>query len=77
MIEHKLKSYLHHREFDQVSLSVDEIDNLIKKKQAIYDLRVDKKVNKVGNGVVLNKFNLNKLPEYICQNLDKYKIWLD
>ncbi len=77
MIEHKLKSYLHHREFDQVSLSVDEINNLIKKKQAIYDLRVDKKVNKVGNGVVLNAFNINGLPKYINQNLDKYKKWLD
>ena len=77
MIEHKLKSYLHHREFDQVSLSVDEIDNLIKNKKAIYDLRVDKKVNKVGNGVVLNNYNLNKLPKYINENLDKYKIWLD
>ena len=77
MIEHKLRSYLHHREFDQVSLSVDEIDNLIKNKKAIYDLRVDKKVNKVGNGVVLNNYNLNKLPKYINENLDKYKIWLD
>ena len=77
MIEHKLKSYLHHREFDQVSLSVDEIDNLIKNKKAIYDLRVDKKVNKVGNGVVLNNYNINKLPKYINENLDKYKIWLD
>ena len=77
MLEHKLKSYLHHREFDQVSLSVDEIDNLIKNKKAIYDLRVDKKVNKVGNGVVLNNYNINKLPKYINENLDKYKIWLD
>ena len=77
MIEHKLKSYLHHREFDQVSLSVDEIDNLIKNKKAIYDLRVDKKVNKVGNGVVLNNYNINKLPKYINENLDKYKIGLD
>ena len=77
MIEHKLRSYLHHREFDQVSLSVDEIDNLIKNKKAIYDLRVDKKVNKVGNGVVLNNYNLSKLPKYINENLDKYKIWLD
>ena len=53
MIEHKLRSYLHHREFDQVSLSIEEINELVKKKQAIYDLRVDKRVNKVGNGVIL------------------------
>ena len=76
-IEHKLKSYLHHREFDLVSLTVEEINNLIKKKQAIYDLRVDKRVNKVGNGVILQNFDTSKLPEYIIKNLDKYKSWLD
>jgi beta-1,4-mannosyl-glycoprotein beta-1,4-N-acetylglucosaminyltransferase len=64
MIEHKLRSYLHHREFDQVSLSVEEINELVKKKQAIYDLRVDKRVNKVGNGVILENFEIKNLPNY-------------
>ena len=77
MIEHKLRSYLHHREFDQVSLSIEEIDELVKKKQAIYDLRVDKRVNKVGNGVILENFEMKKLPNHINNNIDKYKNWLD
>ena len=77
MIEHKLKSYLHHREFDLVSLTENEIENLVKKKQAIYDLRVDKRVNKVGNGVILENFNIEKLPNYIQKNLAKYKEWMD
>ena len=77
MIEHKLKSYLHHREFDLVSLTENEIQNLVKKKQAIYDLRVDKRINKVGNGVILEKFNTEKLPNYIQINLSKYKEWMD
>jgi len=77
MIEHKLRSYLHHREFDQVSLSVEEINELVKKKQAIYDLRVDKRVNKVGNGVILENFEIKNLPNYINENLEKYKKWLD
>ena len=77
MIEHKLRSYLHHREFDQVSLSIEEINELVKKKQAIYDLRVDKRVNKVGNGVILENFEMKKLPNHINDNIDKYKIWLD
>ena len=77
MIEHKLRSYLHHREFDQVSLSVDEIDNLVKKKKAIYDLRVDKKTNKVGNGLILDNFEIEKLPNYIKNNYNKYKDWID
>ena len=77
MIEHKLKSYLHHREFDLVSLTENEIENLVKKKQAIYDLRVDKKINKVGNGVILENFNIEKLPNYIQKNLSKYNEWMD
>ena len=77
MIEHKLRSYLHHREFDQVSLSIKDINELVKKKQAIYDLRVDKRVNKVGNGVILENFEMKKLPNYINNNIDKYKNWLD
>ena len=77
MIEHKLRSYLHHREFDQVSLSIEEINELVKKKQAIYDLRVDKRVNKVGNGVILENFEMKKLPSHIKDNPDKYNSWLD
>ena len=76
-IEHKLRSYLHHREFDEQPLSVEEIDKIIKNKQAIYDLKVDKKVNKIGNGSKLEKFEINKLPDYIQNNKDNFKEWLD
>ena len=76
-IEHKLKSYLHHREFDENPLSVDEIDKIIKDKQAIYDLTVDKTTNKIGNGSKLEKFEFKKLPIYIQINQDNYKKWID
>jgi beta-1,4-mannosyl-glycoprotein beta-1,4-N-acetylglucosaminyltransferase len=76
-IEHKLRSYLHHREFDEKPLSVDEIDNIIKSKQAIYDLKVDKTVNKIGNGSKLEKFEINKLPNYIQANQNNLRKWID
>jgi len=76
-IEFKLRSYLHHREFDENPLSVDQIDNIIKKKQAIYDLKVDKTVNKIGNGSKLEKFEINKLPNYIQINQNNLKDWID
>mgnify|MGYP002039595508 CR=1 FL=1 len=76
-IEHKLRSYLHHREFDEQPLSVDEIDNIIKNKQAIYDLKVDKTVNKIGNGSKLEKLEINKLPNYIQINQNNLKDWID
>jgi len=76
-IEHKLRSYLHHREFDERPLSVGEIDKIIKNKQAIYDLKVDKTVNKIGSGSILEKFEINKLPNYIQINQDNLKEWMD
>ena len=76
-IELKLKSYLHHREFDVNPLSLKEIDNLIKNKQAIYDLKVDKRVNKIGDGSKLEKYPTDKLPKFLQDNLNNYKEWID
>ena len=76
-IEFKLKSYLHHREFDENPLSVEEINGLIKNKQAIYNLRVDKKVNKIGDGSKLEKYPTEKLPKFLQDNLNNYKEWID
>ena len=76
-IEHKLRSYLHHREFDENPMSVKEIDKIIKNKQAIYDLKVDKKVNKIGDGSKLEKYPINKLPKFLQNNLEDFKKWID
>ena len=76
-IELKLKSYLHHREFDLEPLDTKGIKKIMQNKQAIYDLRVDKTVNKIGSGDKLEKYNIEKLPDVIKLNLNKYKEWLD
>ena len=68
---------MHHREFDEQPLSVEEIEKIIKNKQAIYDLKVDKTVNKIGNGSKLEKFEINKLPDYIQMNQNNLKDWID
>ncbi len=76
-IEHKMKSYLHHREFDLEPIDVDGIRKIMKNKQAIYDLTADKRINKIGNGNKLENYSLDNLPETIKLNLEKYKKWLD
>ena len=76
-IEHKLRSYLHHREFDLNPISVDEIKNIIKNKIAIYDLTLDKRTQKIGHGKELEKYPLNKLPKFLQDNLIDYKEWID
>ena len=76
-IEHKLKSYLHHREFDLDPLDTEGIKKIMENKQAIYDLRVDKTVNKIGTGDKLEKYDMDNLPDVIKLNLNKYSKWLD
>tara|TARA_B100001057_G_scaffold434097_1_gene463436 strand:+ start:1751 stop:2611 length:861 start_codon:yes stop_codon:yes gene_type:complete len=76
-IEYKLKSYLHHREFDINPLKTEEIENIIENKQAIYDLKVDKRVNKIGNGSKLENYPTEKLPLYLQNNKKKYEQWID
>ncbi len=76
-IQHKLKSYLHHREFDLNPISVEEINNIIKNKTAIYDLTLDKRAKKIGHGKKLEKYPLDRLPKFLQDNLNNYQEWID
>ena len=76
-IKYKLMSYLHHREFDLKPLTTKEIEKIINDKKAIYDLKLDKRVNKIGDGSKLEKFEFNKLPTHIKKNYNTYKEWID
>ena len=76
-IKYKLKSYLHHREFDLKPLTTKEIEKIIDDKKAIYDLKIDKRVNKIGVGGKLEKFEFNRLPIHIQENYNSYKEWID
>tara|TARA_Y100001960_G_C14660307_1_gene820457 strand:+ start:441 stop:1310 length:870 start_codon:yes stop_codon:yes gene_type:complete len=76
-IKYKLSSYLHHIEYDENPIDVNEIENIINKKMAIYDLNLDKKLNKLGEGKKLELYDMNKLPPYIKENKKKFEVWLD
>ena len=76
-IRKKLKSYLHHREFDVDPISVEDIIEIMNNKIAIYDLKVDKRSNKFGNGEKLENYKFNLLPKYLQENSQKYKEWID
>jgi len=76
-IEKKLKSYLHHREYDIDPVSIDKIKNLINSKSVIYDHRVDQTQYKFGGGQKLEKIDLEFLPNFISSNKKKYLDWLE
>tara|TARA_B110001450_G_C17548294_1_gene451527 strand:+ start:10 stop:885 length:876 start_codon:yes stop_codon:yes gene_type:complete len=78
-IELKLKSYLHHRDYEAEELGFDKINELIKNNETIYDMFGDKKSKKYGNDTreKLEKYDLKKLPKFILDHKDKFKEWID
>ena len=77
-IENKLKSYLHHRDFDVESIDLKEISKLMRNNETIYDMFADKREKKFSeNKRKLNLYPKNKLPQYILGNESKFKEWLD
>ena len=76
-IEKKLKSYLHHREYDIDPVGIDKIKDLINSKSVIYDHRVDQTQYKFGGEQKLEKIDLEFLPKYISSNKEKYLDWLE
>lgn len=76
-IEKKLTSYLHHREYDLKPIGEDGIQKMINNKKPVYNLKVDSKKNKFDGGEELKISSTDELPNYIKNNLDKYKNWLE
>ncbi len=76
-IEKKLTSYLHHREYDLKPIGEDGIQKMINNKKPVYNLKVDSKKNKFDGGEELKITSTDELPNYIKNNLDKYKNWLE
>ena len=78
-IELKLKSYLHHRDYESEELGNSKINELIKNNETIYDMFSDKKSKKYGDKKrkKLEIYDLKKLPYFIQENKIKLKDWMD
>ena len=77
LIEQKLKSYTHHREYDLNPIGLENITKRIKNRESVYNLSIDKRVNKFSSGVKLKILEDNELPKYLIENKEKFKDWLD
>ena len=77
-VEIKLKSYLHHRDFEVENIELKEITRLMKNNETIYDMFADKKEKKFSEKkkklIIYPKANL---PTYVIENEIKFKDWLD
>ena len=77
LIEQKLKSYTHHREYDLNPIGIKNIAQRIKNRESVYNLSIDKRVNKFSKGVKLKVLDEIELPRYLVDNKEKFKNWLD
>ena len=76
-IENKLKNYAHYREYELDPLGVEKIQERIINKTTVYNLAADMKTSKFTSGQKLEKVSTEILPDYLKNNKDKYKNWLD
>ena len=81
--EELLKKYLNdemHSEFEAKTTTLKDIEDKINNRYINYDHLADQKTSvekKQDNKFELTKVELNVLPDYIINNLDKYKSWID
>ena len=76
-IERKLKSYLHHAEYEMNPIDKEKISKLIEEKKAIYNLKVDSRLNKFDDGNKLTKLDLSLLPQYVKDNISMFSDWIE
>ena len=75
-IDKKLRSYLHHPEYDQSNIGPKEIDKMIKERKPVYDLMANSSEVKDRSNTKLKVSDIDELPLYIRQNQDKYNEWI-
>ena len=76
-IDYKMRNFLHHLEYEESGISVEDLKKNIQEKKVIYDHFTDKRKKKVISSGKLKKININDLPEYISKNTSKFQEWID
>ena len=76
-IEKKMKTYLHHREYELNPIGEEKISKIIEQKKPIYNLKTDMKSNKFDLSEKLVVSDTKELPYYIQMNIKKYENWLN
>ncbi len=75
-IDKKLRSYLHHIEYEQSNIGPKEIDKMIKEKKPVYDLMANSSEAKDRSKMKLKTVNTRELPIYLQKNKEKFNQWI-
>ena len=76
-IEKKFSNFLHHQDFEDSGLTLDDVKEMVENKKVLYDHSVDQKDYKWGGKTTLKKISLSEMPDYLSNNYKKYANWLE
>jgi len=76
-IDFKMKNFLHHLEYEESGLGVEDVKKIVAEKKVFYDHNADKKQKKWNASSQLIKEVDQFLPDYITFNKIKFKDWID
>ena len=72
-----MRNFLHHLEYEESGLSAEDIKKIISEKKVFYNHFADKREDKLNASIKLEKEKIDLLPEYIKENIDRFKDWID
>jgi beta-1,4-mannosyl-glycoprotein beta-1,4-N-acetylglucosaminyltransferase len=76
-IEKKFSNFLHHQDFEDSGLTLDDVKEMVENKKVLYDHSVDQKDYKWSGKTTLKKISLSEMPDYLSENYKKYANWLE
>ena len=76
-LDKKMKTFLHHLEYEESGMGVKDIEKNILEKNVFYNHFADKKSKKLTYQTKLEKIDLNMLPDFIKLNKEKFNQWID
>ena len=77
-IHKKLLTFLHHQDYEESKINLDELEKKVLQKKVLYDHDKDKKnQNKWSSDKILKRVDLNLLPKEITNSKEKYNEWMD
>ena len=76
-IEKKYLNFLHHYEFEESGLKLEDLERIVSEKKILYDHRVDQRKYKWTSKQTLKKIPLSEMPEYLSENKDKFSKWIE
>ncbi len=76
-IHYKLSNFLHHLEYEYSGLQLNDMKRLVEQKKILYDHSAQQEEEKYTGNQSLQKIEMDILPDYIRENIQKYKEWLD